>query len=228
MKKYETIIFDADETLFDFKKSEKEAFKHSMLEFNFPYDEAIHLKTYQAINTKIWKEFEEGLITQEELKIQRFIRLKEELKLEFDVNQFAKAYMRHLAQASFLFEESYALVKRLSLRYHLVMITNGLKDVQDLRIKRSTIAHFFQNITVSEEVGVSKPNPKIFEYALNEPIDRSKILMVGDSLTSDIQGGINYGIDTCWINLLKKENTSSIKPTYEIHQLTDLINILQS
>jgi putative hydrolase of the HAD superfamily len=227
--KYEIIIFDADETLFDFKKSERDAFKNAMLEFNFKYDENYHLKIYHDINTAIWREFEEGLITQKVLKVERFKRLSDALKVNFDENSFAKSYMKHLANASFLYEGSLALIENLHKNYKLTIVTNGLTDVQDKRIRKSTIAKYFENIIISEEILVSKPDPKIFEYSVNsiKYTDKSKVLMVGDSLTSDIQGGINFGIDTCWYNPNKIINNTEIKPTYEINSLMELIDILE-
>ena len=227
--KYEIIIFDADETLFDFKKSESDAFKNTMLEFDIDYDENYHLKIYQEINTAIWKEFEDGLITQAKLKTERFKRLSDKLNAGFDEAEFAKSYIKHLANASFLYDESTALVENLHKGYKLAIVTNGLKDVQDKRIRRSAIGKYFEDIVISEEVNVSKPNPEIFELALNniKHKDKSKVLIVGDSLTSDIQGGINSGIDTCWFNPNKTENKTAIKPTYEIASLMDLKLILE-
>lgn len=226
--KYEIIIFDADETLFDFRKSERAAFENTMLEFDIEYDEEHHLKIYQGINAAIWKEFEQGLITQEKLKIERFKRLSEHLDAGFDELAFAKAYMKHLSNASFLFEESLDLVESLHKNFRLTIITNGLRDVQNNRIKKSLIGKYFEDIVISEEVQVSKPDPRIFELALNNIMhtDKSKVLIVGDSLTSDIQGGINFGIDTCWFNPSKVENNTGIKPTYEISSLMELKNIL--
>jgi|SRR5699024_934703 len=227
--KYEVIIFDADDTLFDFKKSESEAFKKTMFEFDIKYDEENHLKIYEDINKAIWEEFEAGLISQEKLKVERFRRLSDKLNISLDEVKFAKAYMKHLSQASFLLDDSMDLVKSLHKDYILAMITNGLKYVQDNRIRKSSIAKYFDEIIVSEEVEVAKPDPKIFEYALDniECKDKSKILMVGDSLTSDIQGGINFGIDTCWYNPNKTFNKMNIKPTYEISKLMELKTILK-
>lgn len=227
---YEVIIFDADETLFDFKKSEREAFKNAMLEIGEQYDETYHLKIYQDINTAIWKEFEEGLITQEKLKVERFERLSNKLNLEFDASEFAKSYMKHLADGSFLLDDSIELVETLHNNYTLSIVTNGLTSVQEKRIRKSVIAHYFKDIIISEEIGVSKPNPKIFEYALENisQVDKTKVLMIGDSLTSDIQGGINFEIDTCWYNPNKHVNETGIKPTYEIANLMDLIDLLEN
>lgn len=225
---YQVIIFDADETLFDFKKSEREAFKNTMLEFGFQYDENYHLKIYHVINKAIWKEFEEGLITQEKLKVERFKRLSSKLDIDFDETQFAKSYMKHLADASFLLDNSKELVETLYNDYTLSIVTNGLTSVQEKRIRKSVIASYFKDIVISEEIGVSKPNPKIFEYALKNlnQVDKSKVLMIGDSLTSDIQGGINFEIDTCWYNPYKLLNETGIKPTYEISNLMDLDDLL--
>ena len=227
--KYEIIIFDADETLFDFKKSERDAFKNTMLEFDIEYDENHHLKIYHGINMAIWKEFEDGLITQKELKVERFKRLSHKLNTKFDEVEFAKSYMKYLSYASFLYDDSIDLVESLHKNYRLTIITNGLKDVQDNRIRKSIIAKYFEDVVVSEEVEVSKPDPKIFEHALNniKHTDKSKVLMVGDSLTSDIQGGINFGIDTCWFNPNKIVNKTEIKPTYEISNLMELKDILE-
>lgn len=226
--KYDIIIFDADETLFDFKKSERDAFKNTMLEFNINYDENYHLKIYKDINTAIWKELEDGLITQKKLKVERFKRLSNALNAGFDEIEFSKSYMKHLSYASFLYDDSVALIESLSKDYRLSIITNGLKDVQNNRIKRSIIGKYFDDIVISEEVEVSKPDPRIFEHALKNLnyTDKSKVLMVGDSLTSDIQGGLNFGIDTCWFNPNKIINRTEVKPIYEISNLMDLKKVL--
>ena len=226
--KYEVLLFDADETLFDFKKSERQAFENSIREFNMDYDENYHLKIYEEINTGIWLEFEKGLITQEKLKVERFRRLSEKLNVSFDPKEFAKSYMKHLANASFLYEDSFELIKNLSQNYRLAIITNGLTDVQSKRIGQSVIAKYFETIVISEEVKASKPNPEIFEIALSNLnySDKSKILMIGDSLSSDIKGGINFGVDTCWTNFKNIENLTPLKPTYEISTLLDLLKIL--
>jgi len=227
--KYEIIIFDADQTLFDFKKSEKKAFESTIVDFGIEYEENYHFKVYKEINTAIWKELENGLITQKKLKTERFRRLSKKLNIQFNEVEFAKSFMKHLSQASFLYDESEELVKNLTKKYRLTIITNGLSAVQDNRIKKSVIAKYFEDIVVSEEIGVSKPNPEIFQHALNNInyTDKNKVLIIGDSLTSDIQGGINFGIDTCWFNPKMNQNDIGIKPTYVISDLMELENILK-
>lgn len=200
-----------------------------MLEFGIRYDENHHLKVYKDINTIIWKELENGLITQEELKVERFKRLSHKLNIKFNEYDFAKSYMKHLSHASFLYDDSINLIESLHKNYRLSIVTNGLKDVQNNRIRKSIIAKYFEEVVISEEVQVSKPNPKIFEHALNNMnyTDKRKVLMVGDSLSSDIQGGINFGIDTCWFNSNKILNKTDTQPTYEIFNLMELKDILE-
>jgi putative hydrolase of the HAD superfamily len=226
--KYKVIMFDADDTLFDFKKCESDAFKNTMLEFNIEYDEKHHLQEYSAINSAMWKEFEDGLVTQEKLKVERFKRLSEKINTVFNEVEFARSYSRHLSNTSFLYDDSMGLVKDLYKNYRLTLITNGLKDVQDNRLRKSVIGKYFEDIVISEEVQVAKPDPKIFELALNniKHTDKSSVLMVGDSLNSDIQGGINFGIDTCWFNPNRIVNRTRFKPTYEISNLMELKSVL--
>lgn len=226
--KYKVILFDADETLFDFKKAEKEAFKNTMIEFNIDYDENYHFSTYKEINTAIWKELEDGLITQEKLKTERFRRFIHKLDLNFNENDFASTYMKHLANGSFLFDGAIELIEDLSSKYILSIVTNGLTAVQEGRLKKSIIANHFKDIVISENIGIAKPHPDIFEHAINNlgVFNKDEILMIGDNLNSDIKGGINYNIDTCWYNPNKLENKTDLKPTYEVCDYTELRSLL--
>ena len=214
--KYKVILFDADETLFDFKKAEKEAFKNTMIEFNIEYDENYHFSTYKEINTAIWKELEDGLITQEKLKTERFRRFIHKLGLNFNGN------------GSFLLDGAIELIEDLSSKYILSIVTNGLTAVQEGRLKKSIIAKHFKDIVISENIGIAKPHPDIFEHAINNlgVFNKDEILMVGDSLSSDIKGGINYNIDTCWYNPNRLENKTDLKPTYEVYDYSELRSLL--
>lgn len=226
--KYKVILFDADETLFDFKKAEREAFKNTMIDFGIDYDESYHFNTYEEINCAIWKELEQGLITQEKLKTERFRRFIDRLDMNFDENEFASTYMKYLGDGSFLFEGAIELIEDLSNKYILSIVTNGLTIVQERRIKKSVIAKYFKDIVISEEIGISKPHPNIFEHAINNlgEFSKDEILMIGDNLSSDIKGGINYNIDTCWYNPNKVENTSNLTPTYEMTDYKEIRSLL--
>ena len=226
--KYELILFDADETLFDFKKSERYAFMKALESFDTNFDKEECMKIYHEINTKIWKEFEEGKITSENLKVERFNRLFKNIDLNEDPIEFSKLYIKYLSKASFIYKESYEILEYLKERYRLSIITNGLIDVQSKRIRESDIAHYFETIVISDEIKIAKPNSEIFDYTLDKLKfkDKSKVLMVGDSLSSDIRGGINAKIDTCWLNIDSLDKPKDIDITYIINNLLEIKNIL--
>lgn len=226
--KYKLVIFDADETLFDFSKSEKYALEHAIKDHSIDYSEDYHLPLYKKINIAIWQEFERGEITQKELKVERFRRFLNEINDNSDAFSFGESFMDHLAQASFLYNGVEQLVEDLSKSHRLVFITNGLTRVQKHRVRKSVIAHYFERVIISEEIGYAKPNPMIFIEGLKglELPSKREMVIVGDSLTSDIPGGINYGIDTIWYNPYKKPNQSPHIPTHEIDSLEKLYNIL--
>lgn len=227
--KYELIIFDADETLYDFKKSEKNALESTMHDFGLDYDEEYHLEIYKEINSTVWKELEKGLITQKELNELRFRRMLERLEENLNPPDVANTYIRHLSHASFLYEESLDLIKNLSNFLRLAIISNGLKEVQDRRLRKSPISEYFEAIIISEEVGLAKPDPAIFQLLFDQIDfrDKSRALIVGDSLSSDIQGGLCFGIDTCWFHANEGANGMDIRPTYEIRHLEELYELLR-
>ena len=225
--KYKVILFDADDTLFDFKKTENYALENLMSSLDTDYDKDYCINIYKEINTKIWKEFEEGKITSDDLKIERFQRLIDKLNLSDDATRLSELYVKFLGQGSFLYEDTKDLLDYLSKNYKLGIITNGLADVQHKRIRESDVGHYFDDVIISDEIKIAKPNPEIFEYALKSlNHDHKSVLMVGDSLSSDIKGGLNASIDTCWCNLANKINNTDIVPKYEINNLLDLKNIL--
>ena len=228
--KYEVLIFDADDTLYDYSKAEIYALKNLFKDIGIDYNE-IYQEIYNEINKKIWEDFEKGLISQKDLKNERFKILFDKLNfksLDFKNINFGEIYQEHLSNADFLFEESLDIIKKLHKKYRLAIITNGLLKVQEKRIRKNEIAKYFEEIVISDEVNMRKPNKDIFDYTLNkmQVEDRTKVLMIGDSLTSDILGGINSGIDTCFINLYKKKNKSDINANFEINHVRELKNYL--
>lgn len=226
--KYEVILFDADDTLFDFKKTEDFAIKKLVSSLDSNFDDTFIIDTYKEINKKIWREFEEGKITSDSLKVERFDRLIKRLQLNANAKNLCNMYSEFLGDGSFLYKETEDLLKYLSKNYKLGIITNGLADVQHKRVRNSIIGHYFEDITISDEIKIAKPNPDIFNHALSNlnHNNRESVLMIGDSLNSDIKGGINANIDTCWFNQYNKENISDITPTYEISNLLQLKEIL--
>jgi len=225
---YELIIFDADETLFDFKKSQEVALEESVKAHKIEYPYKRLKAVYEDINRKIWIEFEKGLIEVSHLKVDRFRRLFEALALDLDPHVFAGTYMQKLSEASFIYAGVPDLLERLGRKYKLAIITNGLSMVQNKRIGQSDIHHHFEEIVISEDVKLVKPDPAIFDYTLEKlgHGSRETVLMVGDNLKSDILGGIRAGLDTCWINPRKKEKDPDIEPTFELESVLEIEGVL--
>ena len=225
---YRVLLFDLDGTLFDYNKAEVEALRATCLQHGIQYKQAV-LDAYTTINDRIWKEYEQGSITQDELKVKRFALLAEAIGVSLDAQKFSSMYLENMANQNQLIDGAEEIISLLLNRFQLVLITNGLARTQRLRIEKSALAPFFKHIIISEEVGYSKPDSKIFDITfqqINNP-SREEVLLIGDSLTSDVTGGNNYGIDTCWFNRFGKQNDIEVIPTYEIRHLSELLNILQ-
>jgi len=226
--KYEVVIFDADGVLFDFEKAERYALEKLMKHYKVEYNPEYHLKHYKIINSAVWDEFERELISAETLKTERFRRFFDRMGMVLEPSEVSLTYLDYLSEGSFLLGKPIEVLDKLKDRVRMILITNGLSRVQNGRLKKSNLKVYFEEIIISEEVGYAKPNPEIFRIALEKInyLEKDKVLMVGDSIKSDIQGGINFGIDTCWFNPMNKENRSGIIPTYEIQELIELEKII--
>ncbi|MDQ0193917.1 YjjG family noncanonical pyrimidine nucleotidase [Paenibacillus wynnii] len=225
--KYEVILFDADDTLFDYGMAEGHALSSVFSAYGMPTGADDYTASYKEINHKLWADLELGRITSAALRVERFHRLFSAHGLTLDAQEFSDAYLRFLGEGTFLIQGAVELCGELS-GIRLAIITNGIKEVQTSRIQDSPLCDTFEQIIISEEAGYQKPDTGIFDYAFAKLgiEDKAKVLIVGDSLTSDIQGGINYGIDTCWFNPLGKVNSLGIESTYEISSLAELLDIV--
>ncbi len=228
-KRYELLLFDADGTLYDFEKTEKYALRKTFEYFNLEYFEDVFLPIFKKVNLQIWKEFERNEISAKKLKSERFARFFNEIGLNnTNASEFGNMYLVHLSEENSLLPGARELIEELSKKFRMAIITNGLTLVQRKRLYNSALTRYWDEIIISEEIGYTKPNKEIFEITLNKLncSDKNKALMIGDKLSSDILGGINSGIDTCWFNPEKKINSSEIKPTYEIVKLYQLKEIV--
>lgn len=225
--RYDVILFDVDDTLMDFKMTEANALQNTFAAFGLHTGFADYGAQYKEISKVLWRDLEEGRITIGDLGVERFRRLFAVDQPELDANAFGKAYLENLGKEVHLIPGAVELCSRLT-GCRLVVITNGFASVQTARIGASPLCHTFEELIISEQVGYKKPDQEIFEYAFSklQLTDKTKVLMVGDSLTSDIQGGNRFGIDTCWYNPLQKENHSEIQPTHEIKELGELLAIV--
>lgn len=220
-----TIFFDLDDTLFDFKKSESEAIKKTFISLEIePSDDNANL--YSSINKSCWEALERGEITRNELLTKRFDMLFSALSVERDSAEAKSIYEKNLAHSVFFIEGAEELIKDLSLKYSLYITTNGSATVQNSRLDISGIRKHFKGIFISEEIGFNKPSAHFFAYVLDKiPFaEKSEMLIVGDSPSSDILSGKNIGIKTCLFN--PKKATAQPKADYEIYSLRELKNLL--
>jgi 2-haloacid dehalogenase len=227
--KYKWLLFDADGTLFDYDKAEALALRSTFQALGWAY-EARYAQVYRRINGEIWLDFENGKISQERLRTRRFELLFDAIGIECDPGEFSGRYLANLALGTYLIEGAEDVVKSLHGRVGLLLITNGLAEVQRPRFARSSVGQYFSVVVISEEVGAAKPDTAIFEvaFAKMDFPKKEDVLIVGDSLTSDIKGGHNYGIDTCWFNPERKASDSDVVARYEIGELEELLLLLES
>jgi 2-haloacid dehalogenase len=222
---YSWLFFDADGTLYDFDLGEKTALGLVSGDLGHTLTDETY-QSYQSVNKKLWEDFERGDVTQAQIKIKRFERWLEALGISADANKISHDYLIYLSQQSALLDHALDVIQTLSKTYNLLLMTNGLKEVQRPRFNASPLRPYIRDIIVSGEVGFAKPDPRIFDAAF-EKIGRPhkrEVLMIGDSLSADIQGGMAYGLDTCWYN--PNGNSSSLNMTHTIQDLRELLTLL--
>lgn len=224
---YQWLLFDADNTLFDFNVAEVKALAYAFAEFGYPYN-GRSATIYRDINKQVWAQLERSEISATDLRTTRFSRLFNAVGIQGEPEPFSEAYLRHLGNCGDLIEGAESLIQQLSQRYRLALITNGLADVQRPRLAASPLQPYFQTVTISDEIGVAKPDPGIFEVAFEQMgwPQKTAVLLIGDSLSSDMQGGLNYGIDACWYN--PENKPTELPVTYNIQKLDELYAILNT
>jgi YjjG family noncanonical pyrimidine nucleotidase len=224
---YKWIIFDADGTLFDYDQAEAAAIKMTFEHFGHAF-KSDYISLYRQCNKQLWDAFERGELTLEKLKVERFELYLNTLSINNDAHAFSDRYLYYLGRGAQLIDGAEHVLESLSGKAGLIMMTNGIKEVQRSRLNLSPIQAYFSDIIISDEVGVAKPDNRIFEIAMeNMSIsDKGSVIIVGDNLSSDIKGGIDFGIDTCWYNPKGNEVNPEIRATYEVQKLEDLLPIV--
>lgn len=224
--KYTWLLFDADETLFDFSRAEANALRWTLEQSGLEYHPE-YVALYARFNQQVWKEFERGEVTSAELRTKRFKLFFDELGLQRDLPATSLQYLHYLSLGTDLLEGADKLLHDLKPQVRMALVTNGLKEVQRPRLANSSIKDCFEHIFISEELGAAKPSAAFFDTVfatLGQPA-RTSTLIIGDSLSSDIKGGIAYGIDTCWYN--PHSHHTDLPVTYQISQLDQLPKLLE-
>lgn len=223
MKAYQWILFDADGTLFHFDALTGLQIAFSRFGVNFTDQDYVE---YEAINQPLWVDYQNGTITAQQLQHQRFDAWA--TKLQIPHQQLSSAFLSAMAEVCTPLEGAVSLLKSLKGKTRLGIITNGFVEVQEVRLQHTGLKEHFDLVVISEQVGVAKPHPGIFDHALSlmgNPA-REHVLMVGDNPDSDILGGINAGLDTCWLNINNKPIPKNITPRYQVSSLAELEKLL--
>lgn len=228
MKAYQVYLFDADETLFDFRRAEGAALAIALHSFGIACTDEI-LACYHDVNDALWKQLETGRITRDVLKWTRFQQLADAMQLSLEPHTANKRFMEALSTRADLVDGAADVCR--SLVAHgktLCIISNGTTSVQRPRFARSGLAPCFHTLFLSEEIGVAKPDPRFFDAVFHAfpQVERSEMLVVGDSLSSDIAGGLAAGLDTCWFHPTGTPAPAKPKPTFSIRSLSELLTAL--
>lgn len=223
-----TVLFDLDDTILDFNMSEKIAIIKTFESFGYDVTDEMILK-YSQYNISQWKRLELGEISREEVKVNRFKLLFDDLGLDLSPKKTTSVYEENLAKGHYFVKGAEEMLNSIYKDYDLYLVSNGAKKVQEGRMSTANISHCFKDIFISEVVGYEKPNVEFFNYVFSKIKDfnRDETVIIGDSLTSDILGGKNAKIKTVWFNPNGKK-CEDIVPDYQISNLSEVKPLLNS
>ena len=224
----EFLFLDLDDTILDFHKAERIALSKSIRSFGMEPTEEV-LNRYHVINKWHWEQLELGRMTRAEVLLGRFSMLFEERCIAVDAEAVARTYEKNLGIGHWFLPGAEEAVELLSKKYRLFLASNGTASVQKGRMTSANLYRFFEKVFVSQEIGHNKPSREYFDacFAQIPGFDPEKAMIVGDSLSSDIRGGINAGIKTCWVNPAHLEAKPGVTPDYEIEALSQLPALLE-
>ena len=222
------ILFDLDNTIYDFDLAEKNALTSMLIDIGVqPSEEKNRL--YSKINLSFWKRLEKGEITRKQLMVQRFEFFLQEINVDFSAARADEIYRGYLNKGHYFLEGAEKMLQSLCTKYRLFLVTNGTADTQKGRIASGGLEKYFEKIFISDLIGYDKPSKQFFEHCFAHmgEFEKSETIIIGDSLTSDIQGGIHAGITTLWFNGRGDENSTEVVPDYEVHRLCEIEELLQ-
>ncbi|MBM3293699.1 MAG: noncanonical pyrimidine nucleotidase, YjjG family [Candidatus Aminicenantes bacterium] len=223
---YKAVFFDADDTLFDYSRAERTALRACLREFGLKIGLAACVEAYRRHNRDMWRAFERGEVTQGTLRVERFRRLAAEFGIDgLPLEKIGLYYLEALAGQPQLLPGALTTVRALAKKFPLALITNGIASVQRRRFSASPITRYFQAVVISEEAGMAKPDPRIFEPALRTiGVSAGDVLYVGDSVTSDMAAARNAGMDFCWFNPGRLPVPDGHAPVFNIARLQELFS----
>lgn len=226
--KYAYLLFDADDTLFDFPKASTRAFEKMCRAHDIPYTDE-HYQLYHNINLELWAALDRGELTKEFITLERYVRFLKAAGLERDPAVCNRDYLSALGEGVYPLPHAEEVCRELRNRGHrMYIITNAVASVQRSRLQGSVFSELFEAAFISEEAGAAKPSPAYFDYVRKQlpGMTAENALVIGDSLSTDIQGAINAGLPCCWINREGKPRREGLRVDYEIADLRQLLEIV--
>ena len=227
MSRYDLLCCDADETLLDFAQAEKNAFFEACAAHGIAVGREEY-RRYSAINLACWKLFEQGRLTQPELRVKRYADFLGGIGSTVDPAALSRTYEQALSRQGCALPGAAEALQRWQKRVRVIVVTNGIAAVQHGRFAASPFSWMEKDLVISEEVGAAKPDPAMIGIAMARAgvADKSRVLVLGDSLTSDMAAAANAGVDGCWYNPCAKENTTGTAVRYEIRSLDEVDDLL--
>jgi YjjG family noncanonical pyrimidine nucleotidase len=225
--KYEYFIFDADDTLFDFKTCSRRAFDNTCQYLQLAnYNEAYAI--YKKINNQVWSEFQNGKSTMDDVRVKRFFLFLERLNLDvLRAEEISEYYLSEIVNHTTLLSGAKEVLHQLSKNMTLVLATNGIKSVQEARLKKTDLEKYFDHIIISESLGVAKPNYGFFAHIheLIKTPEKDSVLMIGDNPESDIRGANNFGYETCLLQRYWHPQHELCNPNHVIESLPEILEL---
>lgn len=222
--KYDLFLFDLDDTLLDFRESEKKSFFLALESLGLKQELPSLFAQYQQVNPLLWKLFEEGKTTKDHLKVERFRQIFHSHKIEIDPEVASHRYLETLPETVVLIDHAVEVCEAVSQFGEIGIVTNGIHTVQTHRIRNSAIAPYIGFTCVSEDCGFAKPDVRFFEHAakMAQKFSKDSAVVIGDRIDIDVQGAHNFGVDACWFNPKKLARPGDLAPKYEVHHLAEL------
>ena len=222
---FKVILWDVDGTLLNFDKAEKYALRQCFAKFDLKECTDAMISRYAEINKRYWKRLEAGEITKEQVLLERFSEFFQKEHIRCDkIKEFNDEYQVRLGDKIFFNDDSKSLLERLKVKAKQYAVTNGTYVAQKRKLENSGLDVLFDGIFISDQIGYEKPDIRFFDHIWKQTgvYEKDDVLIVGDSLTSDMQGGNNAGIRCCWYNPEDKENNTNVKIDYLIHDLNEV------
>jgi 2-haloacid dehalogenase len=226
--RYRHFLLDLDDTLLDFGASERLSFASTLAALGIGHVADTLFPVYQRVNTALWAEFEQGTVSKDHLKVERFRRSFAIHAIDADPHAASIFYLDSLPECVVPIEGAAEICKALSAIGEVGIITNGIETVQTRRIEKSGLGEFLSFVATSETCGFAKPDTRFFEYSAARFSDFAKpdAIIIGDRLDADIVGAHRFGIDSCWFNPFGAENNLPVSPTYEVAALAEIVDRL--